>query len=425
MAPPIQPSMRFFQKPGLPTRQITIFKDRRRVLDISTTNTSGGATVMASERQIEANRQNASRSKGPTSILGKSRSRLNSTKHGLAAELPTLEAGHSPEFLDRRAKWSEEFQPVDEAAQWALDRAVAASLRIERCERAIDGIADAARDRAGLAWDQDRAVEAATIAGRLARDPVLASRQLETTRAGVVLLLELWLRLVEAIRAEGGWSDSDASKALDLLGVPADLRSGRTPIDAPEGTDPLAFREALALDEIERLKSLRDEVMDELDEIERNRAMVGDEALFSKSAKLVLRYEREAWRRYRESIREVRDSASATVEAPPTPSPIPIEATVRPATAKPPATRQAPPPDPGPPMSFEQERRELLAEAKAFLASIGQPIVPMDLDEEEALLAELESRTQDFDWDPTSARPVATERTQSAGRAYGPARGGA
>src|SRR5258707_10146592 len=99
-----------------------------------------GAAVMATERQIESNKQNSMRSTGPSSVSGKSRSRLNALKHGMAAELPTLEVGHSPEFLDRRAKWSAEFQPEGEAAQWALDRAVAASLRIEQCERTFDGL---------------------------------------------------------------------------------------------------------------------------------------------------------------------------------------------------------------------------------------------------------------------------------------------
>jgi hypothetical protein len=376
---------------------------------------------MATERQIEANKRNSTRSTGPTSAPGKARSRMNATKHGMATELPELEAGHSPEFVDRRARWSAEFQPVDEASQWALDRAVAASLRIERCERELDGLADAARDRARLAWDQERAVEAASIAGRLARDPVLASRQLETTRAGVSLLLELWHRLLEAVRSGAGWSESDASKALDLLGVPADLRSGRTPIDDPDGSDPAAFREALALDEIDRLKSLRDEVMDELDEIERRRAMVDDGALFSKPAKLVLRYERDAWHRYRESIREVRDQAPTTVEAPPAP----IEAIVRPANAKPIEIRQAPAPDPEPPMPTDKERHDLLAEAKAFLASVGRPIGTIDLGEEDKWLDELESRYKDLDRDPTSARALVTERTRFAGIVLDPANRGA
>ena len=376
---------------------------------------------MATARQIDSNQRNSMRSTGPTSAEGKARSRANALKHGMAAELPTLAIGHSPEFLDRRAKWSAEFQPVGEAAQWALDRAVAASLRIEQCERTFDGVIANASDRARLAWDQDRAVEAATIAGRLARDPVLASRELETTRAGVVLLMELWLRLVEAIQV-GGWSESDESKALDLLGVPADLRSGRTPIDAPEGSETSAFREALALDEIDRLKSLRDEVMDELDEIERNRAMMGDVALLSKPAKLVLRYERDAWRRYRESIKEVKDQALATIDAPP----IPLEAIARPATAKPAEKRHAVLADLEPPMPTEQERHELLAEAKAFLASMGRPIDETELGgDDEAWLNELERRYEDLDQEPISARPLVTERTRFAGIALAPVPGGA
>jgi hypothetical protein len=380
-----------------------------------------GAAVMATERQIESNKRNAMRSTGPTSAEGKARSRANALKHGMAAELPTLAVGHSPEFLDRRAKWSAEFQPESEAARWALDRAVAASLRIEQCERTFDGIMATASDRARLAWDQDRAVEAATIAGRLARDPVLASRELETTRAGVMLLMELWLRLIEAIVA-GGWSESDESKALDLLGVPADMRSGLTPIDAPEVSDLRAFREALALDEMARLKALRDEVMDELDEIERNRAMMGDAALFSKPAKLVLRYERDAWRRYRESIREVKDQALATIDAPP----IPPEAIVRPATAKPAEKRHAVLADLEPPMPTEQERHELLAEAKAYLASIGRPIDETEFGgDDEAWLYELDRHFEDLNREPISARPLATERSRIAGNALAPVNGGA
>jgi hypothetical protein len=347
---------------------------------------------MASERQIESNRHNSMRSTGPKTAEGRARSRVNALKHGMAAELPEIAASASPEFLDRRAKWSAQFQPVDEAAEWALDRAVAASLRIEICERTIDGIMDASRDRARLTWDQDQAAEAASIAGRLARDPVLASRQLETSRAGVVHLLELWLRLVEASLV-GDWSESDQSRALDLLGVPADMRSGHTPIDAPAGSDQQVFREALALDEMARLKALRDNVMDELDEIEQNRAMLGDAALFSKPAKLVLRYERDAWKRYRESIQVVRDQAPAKVDSPPIPLKAPILLTI----AKLPEPRPAPPPKPKPPIPTDQENRELLAGAKAFLASIGHPVDNVEDGGENAWLDKLESSFADHD----------------------------
>jgi hypothetical protein len=348
---------------------------------------------MASERQIEANRRNASLSSGPKSELGKARSRVNATKHGMATELPSVEAAHSPEFEARRAKWSAEFAPVGEAGQWALDRAVAASLRIERCERAIDEVAESGRDRARLAWDQDRAIEAATIAGRLARDPVLASRQLMTTRAGVALLFEMWHQLIEALRVEGGWSESDASKALDLLGVHEGLRSGRTAIDGPEGCDLAAFRMELACGEIARLERLHDHAMVELDEIERERAMLGDQALLSRPAKLLLRYERDAWKRYRESIKEVQ--APATAEAPTAP---PVEAI---------PSRAA---EPSPAPSFDEERRSLLAEAAAILRSENaRPLGPMDFGDEDAWFDELER----------SCEIAATERTQIGGIAAG------
>ena len=62
--------------------------------------------------------------------------------------------------------------------------------------------------------------------------------------------------------------------------------------------------------------------------------MVGDGALLSKPAKLLLRYERDAWRRYRESIRKSR------------PRPLPLVEVVPSQSA-----------EPSPAPSFEEERR--------------------------------------------------------------------
>ena len=118
----------------------------------------------------------------------------------------------------------------------------------------------------------------------MARDPALVARQLETTYAGVELLIASWSRLLWALEAPGGWSESDASTALDLLAIPADLRSGWTPIDGPEGCDLAAFRRGLVLEEIERLEEFRDEALAPLDDLERRQAMTGDVALLSKPA---------------------------------------------------------------------------------------------------------------------------------------------
>jgi len=328
----------------------------------------------------------------------------------MAGESAFVEAGLSAAFQERRAKWAAEQEPVGEAAGWALDRAVAASLRIERCERAIEEVTVAARERARLAWGQDRAVEAATIFGRLAGDPVLASRQLRASLAGVELLLEAWLGLAATLVDGEDWSESEASRALDLLGVAADLRSGRTLVDGPEGTDPVEYRRELVREEIDRLEALAEEAMIPLDEGERRLAMGGDVALLSGPAKLVLRYERDAWRRYRESIRQVQDQAPSPAIAAPAPT---VE-------DRPEARERAVAAHPSSSPSFEEERRALLAEAAPLRLAVIDRLGPMGLDDEDAWLEELErrtdampeSRTPGDEFDPSPTRRFATERTQ-------------
>ena len=261
---------------------------------------------MATERQILANRQNASRSTGP-SERAKIHTRMNAVKHGMAGELAEVEAGLSPEFQQRRARWAAEQQPVGEAGNFALDRVVAATFLIERCEKAVNNVITSVQQRAKHTWDQDRAIEAATILGRLAKDPVLASCQLQATLAGVYLLIEAWLKLGAALE-DADWTEAERSKALDLLGVAPDLRSGLTPVDS-DGTDSVAYRRALVLEEVDRLKAFRDEALTPIDTLDRQHAMQGDVALLSKPAKLLMRYERDAWRHYDKSMKEVQATA--------------------------------------------------------------------------------------------------------------------
>jgi hypothetical protein len=333
---------------------------------------------MASEKQIAANRANAKRSTGP-SEAARERTRFNAVKHGLASELVDVEAAASDAFADRKQKWGAIYRPADEPGEWALDQAVAASIRIEKCGRTIERLSSVEQVRASVAWDQDRAVEAATIFGRLAKDPVLVARQLETTLHGVRLLIDAWFGLAEPLEAGRDWSDDEASKALDLLGVALDRRSGRTPIAAPEGIESLAFRQAVTLDEIERLEAVRDEVMAPLDEMNRQIAIEGDLALLSKPAQLAMRYEREAWKRYREAMKVLQS---------PTPAPIPVAPVPPVVAARPqPSDRER-----NEANSFREERRLLLDQASAILASYTGLPRPTDEAEEAEWLEEAERR---------------------------------
>ncbi len=351
---------------------------------------------MASQAQIDANRRNSTRSSGP-SEAGKARSRLNAVKHGMAAQLPEVEVELSPAFQERRELWAVERKPVGEDANWALDRVVAATFRIERCERAFDGAVGTIQRRAELAWSEDRALEAAKVAARLSKDPVVASRQLLTSFDGVMILIDAWFGLASALEA-GDWDVDQESSALDLLGVAPGRRGGRTSIDPPDGSDPIAFRNALVSDEIDRLERLRDEVMAPLDDLAQGEAIAGASAMLSREVKLVLRYEQEAWRRYRESSKVLQAKDESALDPVWTPRP-----TLKPITPPVPKAVTPPPPDPkvGPDAdrAFEEDRRSLLAQAAPFVEAANRlreqgllPPMPEGSDEDDAWFDALEAK---------------------------------
>ena len=338
---------------------------------------------MATEKQIEANRRNAARSTGPKTEAGKARSRANATTHGLAAELPVADAERSPDFTDRRARWAVEVRPEGELAGWALDRAVAASMRIDSCERAMDQLVAKTRQRARLAWDEDRGVEAAEAFTRLARNPVLAARQLRATLAGACLVSDAWVALGQALCSRD-WTDAEADRALDLLGVDRNLRQGRTEADPPEDDDTLTFRRKLVAREVAGLETLVEGALIPLEEGECLRATSGDLALISKPGRLLARYERDAWRRYRESIALAQTTAPAPALALPVVPPPPPRLEVPNRSVK--------------GQEFEAERRALRAEVAPILAGSGLAgFEAMDELDNDDWMAEMERRLDEMD----------------------------
>ena len=111
------------------------------------------------------------------------------------------------------------------------------------------------------------------------------------------------------------WSEDQASLALDLIGVPIPLRTGRTPIDDPEGGPSLPFRQSLTAHAIEKLEQFQTHALEEINELEHRQARSGDLAMLSAPAKLIQRYEREAWRRFNRSIGQLTAPAPAVAVA--------------------------------------------------------------------------------------------------------------
>jgi hypothetical protein len=66
---------------------------------------------MTSDKQLHANRANATKSTGPRSQAGKDRSRLNSRKHGLTAKMLIIVGEYADDFDQLRAALLDEHDP--------------------------------------------------------------------------------------------------------------------------------------------------------------------------------------------------------------------------------------------------------------------------------------------------------------------------
>ncbi len=264
---------------------------------------------MATQAQIDANRRNAQLSTGPKSPPGKLSSRSNSFKHGFSGEGIVVDPEHRAEALNRKAAWMAEIRPSGPTGLFAIERAAAMSLRIEQCENALDALFVEEADRARRDWDQSRTAEAGALAAKLARDPGLTAARLAETKQGVALMLDRWSRLAKSLDL-GAWDESDRSAGLDLLGVePSFRKPGQTQQDAPEASDASAHIRAVIDGQVARLRDRLVSVLEPLDDLARRHAESSVSVLLSKPAALILRYEREATRRFHASMKAAHSSS--------------------------------------------------------------------------------------------------------------------
>src|SRR3954469_18562577 len=114
---------------------------------------------MATQRQINANRRNCTRSTGPMSTESWAASARNAITHGLTAE----KFGHLEDVAivaTRLNEWRHELKADGPYQQWFAHRAVASSVRVDRCRLHIDAWLCRQAERAdGEGWDIDRKAE--------------------------------------------------------------------------------------------------------------------------------------------------------------------------------------------------------------------------------------------------------------------------
>jgi hypothetical protein len=286
---------------------------------------------MATSAQIEANRQNAKLSTGPNTPEGITASSQNRITHGLAGTGTAVPGVSAEAFAVRYEGFKATLRPRGAYAEWVLQQTIAASFRIELCGRALSDEIGHLAHRAAEAWEVDRETAAAEALAKLGRDPGRWSWRLRATPQGCRMMIDLWQALARGLESATDWDDEKASLALDLLGTPHELRDIPTQIDPLDG-DPIAHRLTVVRDEIARLTE-RAATIAPLDESDRENAMTGRLGLLAPTARLILRYERDAFRQFERGMTTLKRLAEG--EPPPVNAPQPVASAPPPMVATP------------------------------------------------------------------------------------------
>jgi len=197
---------------------------------------------MATEAQIQANRANAQKSRGPTTDEGKARARLNALKHGMRAEVSELVAPREDpaELTARIQAWLDDYQPTGVVERDLVERAARLSWDLDRAQRYESAIL-AQRVRAAMLNHQaERAAEVAGLARKLLYlcgkrnvpgsgppwddEPRVFALALEASPEGTRWMIERWTEIRLLLDSGAAWSFPDQYKFIRLL--------GKHPVDA-------------------------------------------------------------------------------------------------------------------------------------------------------------------------------------------------
>ncbi len=200
-------------------------------LDSTSTSTATTICPGPSTARAEASRANGRLSRGPTSDQGKERSRRNGCKEGLTGAGIVLPPDGAAEVERRAAEYARVFKPRNTVERELVRQMALGAWRSEVLAVRIIRH-DARRNAARFAnWEQDEQLAAAELGRKLSDDPEGTVLRLMRSSAGCDWLIGRWTLLGNGLLSgddEGGpgctWTEADLALALDLLGVPAELR---------------------------------------------------------------------------------------------------------------------------------------------------------------------------------------------------------
>ena len=209
---------------------------------------------MSSDKQIEANRENARKSTGPKTEEGKERSRQNAFKHGMSGggEGVLLPPEDLTLFQERFQEWTNDARPEGPLEVYLLGRAAFASVRADRCDRHEIVVIKRKRAKAIDAWESAQASKIQALVNDLAENPAQSVGGLCEFTRGCEWLQTRWNGLKQALDDTKTWNAQQCERASHLLAAtalsPAASDADRTALRAQM----LAVRTEIDLDEADQ-----------------------------------------------------------------------------------------------------------------------------------------------------------------------------
>lgn len=114
---------------------------------------------MASQAQINANRQNAKKSTGPRTPEGKAKAARNTIKHGLTAHTAVIPGEDPADYDDFREKLLSELFPKGPMETLLADRIIELSWRLKRSGRLQVGVFEKLMETRGIGKNKVDAAE--------------------------------------------------------------------------------------------------------------------------------------------------------------------------------------------------------------------------------------------------------------------------
>jgi hypothetical protein len=263
---------------------------------------------MTTQKQIEANRKNAQKSTGPKTDEGKKVCRSNAMKHGLTARLLLPPGMEIAAIQERAGMWNTSFHPFEAFDVWLVESVATESIRIDHCRahEAVIRERTSLRAEEDLCWDDDRRIAVDDLAVKLPQKPEAIARKLRQTLQGVDWMMERWNGLANIIDFGGQWSEAHIALAMDLMGIPLDLRDAPSILDVPKDLDPSQWYLSVAERELNRLRELQQTSLVNWDATDREAAIHGVEVVPNRALQLVRRYERACNRRLEWAVEQLR-----------------------------------------------------------------------------------------------------------------------